>query len=266
MVQSTSLLSQAGGGLLTGLDQDCQTTNHTFKLGEEVVYTIYYNWNFIWIPAGEVVFKVEEEGDQWRFKARGYTYPSYEWFYRVNDHYESHVEKNGLRPVYFERDIEEGKFRFFNKLEFDQDAQKVTSYVGKNRNELRQEESFVDQCMYDVLSLVYKTRNINIDQYCEGEHIPIAMFIDHDQYDLSIRYDGRNRKKHIKGQGSFDVIQISPQLIVGNIFSEDEGMTIWVSDDANRLPLMIESAISVGSVKAVIKSWSGLKYPLSANQ
>ena len=37
-------------------------------------------------------------------------------------------------------------------------------------------------------------------------------------------------------------------------------MNIWVSDDENKVPLMIESPVTVGSVKAVLQSYSGLRH------
>nr|MBP6540568.1 DUF3108 domain-containing protein [Saprospiraceae bacterium] len=38
-------------------------------------------------------------------------------------------------------------------------------------------------------------------------------------------------------------------------------MHVWVSNDGNKLPLLIESPLSVGSAKAVLKSYSGLRHP-----
>ena len=244
------------------LANDCFSSNLSYAPGERITYVIYYNWNFIWIPAGEAVFTVNEFGDLLHYKAIGYTYPSYEWAYKVDDEYDSYVDKESLHPMLFERRIEEGNFRFFNRLEFDPGNQSVVSYVGKDRDNLKKKESTFQHCMNDVLSLVYNTRNISTEGLKRGDHIPTNMFIDHDQYDISIRYDGRYKSKKIKGLGYFDVIKISPELIAGNIFSEDQRMNILVSDDNNRLPLLIESPISVGSVKVVLKEYSGLKYPL----
>ena len=41
-------------------------------------------------------------------------------------------------------------------------------------------------------------------------------------------------------------------------------MKIWVSDDANKLPLLIESPLKIGSAKAVLKSYKGLRHKLSS--
>ena len=55
--------------------------NMAFQHGERITYKIYYNWNFVWLAAGEVTFKVFDEGKQYHFHAAGETYDSYEWFY-----------------------------------------------------------------------------------------------------------------------------------------------------------------------------------------
>ncbi|RYD61113.1 MAG: DUF3108 domain-containing protein [Verrucomicrobiaceae bacterium] len=41
-------------------------------------------------------------------------------------------------------------------------------------------------------------------------------------------------------------------------------MTVWVSNDANKIPVRIESPISVGSVKVDMMGYKNLRYPLSS--
>jgi hypothetical protein len=53
-------------------------------------------------------------------------------------------------------------------------------------------------------------------------------------------------------------------VIAGNVFKDDAKMTVWVSDDQNRIPVLIESPVSVGSVKMVLKEYWGLKYDFKA--
>ena len=61
-------------------------------------------------------------------------------------------------------------------------------------------------------------------------------------------------------------IKISPQVVSGHVFKEGTEMKIWASNDANKIPLMIESPVSVGSVKIVLKQWKGLKYEVTAKK
>ena len=55
---------------------------------------------------------------------------------------------------------------------------------------------------------------------------------------------------------------IRPQVVSGHFFDDDTRMDIYMSADGNRIPLMIESPVSVGKVKAVLTKYKGLRYPL----
>jgi len=41
-------------------------------------------------------------------------------------------------------------------------------------------------------------------------------------------------------------------------------MFVWVTDDENRIPIVVEASILVGSVKAVFVGAEGLKNPFDA--
>jgi hypothetical protein len=53
-------------------------------------------------------------------------------------------------------------------------------------------------------------------------------------------------------------------LLKGSIFDGGEKMTIWVTDDANHIPVRVETPIVVGSVKIDLMSYENLKYPITA--
>jgi hypothetical protein len=52
-------------------------------------------------------------------------------------------------------------------------------------------------------------------------------------------------------------------LIEGKVFKRGDVLKLWVSDDGNKLPLMVETPIKVGTVKAVFKQVSQNRYPLN---
>ena len=237
------------------------TTNNTFTDGEEIVYKIYYNWNFVWVSAGEVSFKISETEDHYIVDALGKTYKSYEIFFRVNDTYRTVIDKETLLPVEFERNVEEGGYRFYNRIEFDQKNGTALSFSGKTKHEVTAKEYKIEDCMHDMLSTVYFMRNMSFDVMSEKEKFPVNMFIDDKVYPIEITYEGKDKKK-LKGIGEIDVFKLSPEVVAGVVFSTDAKMNVWVSNDGNKVPVIIESPISVGSIQAILKSHSGLKHPL----
>ncbi len=242
----------------------CSIENNAFQHGEEMVYKLYYNWNFVWLSAGEVTFRVKEVDGQYHLSAYGNTYKSYEWFYKVRDKYDTYVDKQTLLPTTSIRDVQEGKYRLYDKITFDHKRNKAISLRGKNKEVAQPTEYDVDACMHDILSIIYYTRNVNFDKLSPGAEIPIKIFVDKETWPLAVRFLGRDNDKKIKGLGHFKTIQFSPKVVEGFYFKKGTEMKVWASDDQNKIPLMIESPLSVGSVKAVLKRYKGLKYDLTA--
>jgi hypothetical protein len=238
----------------------CQINNVSFQDGEKLVYKIYYNWNFVWASAGEVVFQVQDAGDEYHLSAFGYTYKSYDWFYRVRDRYDTYVDKETLLPRLSVKNIEEGSDQLYDKTTFNQAARQAKTLRGKTKATAENKFSFdLDNCMHDLLSMMYHARNIDYNQYKAGDQFPATIFMDKTVYPLDVKYYGKEVKK-VKGQGKFNTILFSPEVVEGTIFKEGNQMRVWVSDDENKIPVLIESPLSVGSVKVVLKSYEGLRH------
>jgi len=245
--------------------EPCSNTNSTFQNGEKITYKIYYNLNFVWIPAGEVVFKVFDEGTQWHYQAIGTTYSSYEWFFTVRDEYNSWVDKNTLLPNYSERSVNEGDYHIFEKISFNQSERKMTVWRSKKKGETETKtEHAVKDCVHDVLSSLYNLRNVDFANQQSGYSLPFRIFMDKEEYPLKMKYMGKESKKKIYGMGKYKTMKFQPDVIAGEVFNADAKMTVWVSDDQNRIPLLIETPVSVGSVKMVMKDYWGLKYEFTA--
>ena len=56
-------------------------------------------------------------------------------------------------------------------------------------------------------------------------------------------------------------MKVSPDLIAGNVFKEGSQMMIWVTNDSNRIPVMVETPVKVGSIKAVLKKYENIRTP-----
>jgi len=45
----------------------------------------------------------------------------------------------------------------------------------------------------------------------------------------------------------------------GRGFKEQESLTVWISDDNNKLPVRIKAELAIGSIKADLDAFKGLK-------
>lgn len=236
--------------------------NNAFQGGEQLVYKLYYNWKFVWIPAGEVKFDVVENENNFEVFVTGKTYESYNSFFEVDDKFYSKMDKETLLPTDFLRDIKEGSYFKYDSISFDQKSYNANTYHGKTKETAKVEEWDLGECMQDMVSILYHVRNFDFESKKKGHRFPVKIFFDKEIFDLDVEYKGVKKKKKIKGLGKFDTYEFSPEVVAGEVFDEDTRMKIWVSRDGNKIPLQIESPVSIGSVKAVLKSYDGLKYPL----
>lgn len=243
----------------------CFMNNTAFQVGEEITYKLYYNLNFIWIPAGEAVFTVNDAAEQYHLSVVGRTYKSYEWFFKVRDYYDTYIDKESLLPTLSLRDVKEGGYTVYDRVKFDQPNRQAIAERGRTKETIKEyHEIELDGCMHDILSIIYFTRNLEYSDLKAATAIPVKVFMDKETHPLQVRYLGEEQDKKIKGLGRFNTQVVSPQVVVGDIFKEEDQVKIWVSDDGNRIPLLIESPVSVGSVKAVLKDYKNLRYDLAA--
>lgn len=243
---------------------DCYHDNTVFSESERLVYRLYYNWKMIWIPAGEVVFQVSATDSIYEFDATGKSYPSYDSFFPVDDHFYSRCDRESLRSHAFVRDVHEGNYRLFDSLTFNRNNYEVEMIHGKTKEKAEKTTEDLGQCMQDMLSMIYKVRNVSLDNVKKNDHIDLHMFFDKDRFQIRLTMKEFGKKKKIKNLGKFKTNKVEATTIAGYVFEEGSKMSIWFSDDDNKLPLQIESPVSIGSVKAVLQSYDNLKYDLTS--
>jgi hypothetical protein len=254
-----------GNAAAVPVENDCSIQNDAFRPGEEVVYKIYYQLSPLWVSAGEVSFRVEDAGDAYRFRVVGFTYKSLEWFYKGLYTFESQVDKESLLPRQFIRTIQERKFSHYYKFIFDQNTGVVKTWEGKTVDESEQKTMEIGKCMHDMISVLYYMRNLDFDQLNVGSSLPVEIFLE-ERYPLNVHVLAKNEEKRIRGLGKKRTHVFSPEVIAGEVFNEKTQMTIWVSADQNKIPLMIESPVRIGRVKAILHSYKGLRHEFIADE
>jgi Protein of unknown function (DUF3108). len=68
--------------------------------------------------------------------------------------------------------------------------------------------------------------------------------------------------KKIYKLGTFKTMKFAVKLVAGSVFTGEEEMIIYVSDDQNKIPLLFEAPILVGKVSGRLSAYKNLKYPL----
>jgi hypothetical protein len=232
-----------------------RTVKHNaFKAGEKLTYRMHYGI----VDAGEAVLEVKKTDKKVKGRnllhvvGTGRTLGAFNWVFKVRDRYESYIDSEGVFPWMFIRRVDEGGFKINQDYIFKQGAQKVKTQDKK--------EYDVPGGIQDMLSSFYYARTLDYKNAKINQEFAMNMFIDNEVFPFKIKYLGTETIKTRKGK--FDCIKLRPLMMKGRVWEDEESMTIWVTNDNNKVPVLLETKISVGSVKATLTGWEGLVSPI----
>ena len=233
-------------------------TGVAYKNGEYLKYRVHYGF----MNAGYVTFKLNQTKKNgynvYHAKALGRTTGAAKLFFDVNDRYESYFTLgNKIKPVHFIRRVNENGYLIQRDLTFDYNTNKVkVEDIKKNTTEYY---TFND--VQDMVSVLYHLRNIEINTIKPGDIVNIDMFFDGETFPFKLRFEGKevlNTKF-----GKVRTWRIKPMVQKGRFFEDQESLTIWISDDANKVPILIKASLVVGSIKADLDHYYGLGHTLA---
>ena len=229
--------------------EDAYTTGEWFKL------RIHYGF----VNAGYATLEVKDASlnskKTHHIIGKGYTVGMSRFFFKVDDLYETYIDKETRNPYQFVRKINEGGYTKNQEGFINQTANKVTVKDYKNKTE----KTFsIPKNTQDILSTFYYLRNHpNIDKLNVGESIAIDMFFDDETTKFRLKFIGR---ENISTKfGVVPAMIFRPLVQSGRVFKEQESVTVWISDDDNKLPLRVKASLAVGSIKADLDAFKGLK-------
>lgn len=193
---------------------------------------------------------------------RGYTTGMSRFFFKVEDLYESYFDKDSGMPYQFVRKINEGGYTKDQEGFFNQGADKVLLKDYKKKVERTFE---VPNNTMDVVAAFYYLRNYpGIDNLQSGQSITVDMFFDDETIKFKLKYLGRETIKTKFGNVSCMIFR--PLVQSGRVFKEEESLTVWISADDNKIPMRIKASLAVGSLKADLDGFKGLKYPFTVKK
>ncbi|MFT6064390.1 MAG: hypothetical protein ACJAYY_000239 [Paraglaciecola sp.] len=233
-----------------------QVKEVAFKSGESLRFKMSYSG---FLRAGTAVLKVEEtelNGEKvFHSTGSGWTSGMIKWFFQVDDTYESYFDKDTIKPYLFKRKIDEGGYKKHRITSFNYNSQKA--YVQDFINQ--KDSSVAFNNVQDMVSSFYYLRNINTKNLKKGDEIKLDMFMDSQVYPFKLRFLG---KEVLKTKfGKVNSLIFTPLVQSGRVFKAEESVTIWITDDANKIPIKMRASLAVGSLRAELEAYSGLANP-----
>jgi hypothetical protein len=228
-----------------------------YSAGEYLKFRVHYGI----INAGYATIEVQDAAlnsqSVYHVIGKGFSTGMTKFFFNVEDVYESYIDKVTRNPYRFVRKINEGGYTKNQEGFFNQKTNKVLVKDYKHKTE----KTFdFPKNAQDILSSFYYLRNYpNVNKIKPGESVIIDMFFDNEITKFKLKFIGREDIKTKFGLVSTMIFR--PLVQSGRIFKEEESLTIWISDDYNKIPIRIKATLLVGSLKADLEEYKGLNNP-----
>ena len=240
---------------------------NAFEAGENIKLIMNYRGMGVRLDVGEAELSLNK-GDSVGVRETFHasfdmkTYKFWDVFFKVRDFHESMFYADSLRPIYFHRDVNEGKYMIRNFYWWNEDNS-IKAKIERQDNTPIDTLFKANATTFDIITLIYFMRNLDYDSMKQGDELKLSFAVDRKVNNLKIVYQGREKKRIPKG-GSFNTHKLAITPIDGKVFKGEQNIILWLSDDRNRLPIFMESPISMGFVQGRLGEYSNLKYPLES--
>lgn len=217
--------------------------NRAFGPGEKLLFSVEY----FGISAGYATLSVHAGPEMFgrptlHLIATARTHPAFEWIFKVRDRIESFFDARGLFSWRYEKHLREGGYSNDSFIIYDQHQQKVIKDNGRTVLP-------ASPLVQDVLSEFYYFRTLPA---AVGDEITFPVFADDGkEYEIVVKV--LRREQVSVPAGKFNCLVVQPLLKFEGIFQSKGKMHIWITDDQRKVPVLIKSAIIIGTIDIVLR-------------
>jgi hypothetical protein len=229
-----------------------------YREGERLVYDV--TWLGIW--AGQATLEVRgvvnlDGHEAYHLVTTAQSGPLVSKIYKVDDRTESYLAPEPMRALRFEKHLREGRYRHSSRTGFDHEKGIVTfryldfSQVPKEITRLEEAErygKYVSQEFpltpgaLDELSVLYYVRSLPLTA---GTTVLARVFASRKNWELEVKVLGRETLQTILGPRQTVVVE--PLLKYEGVFQQKGRMTVWITDDTDKVPVQMKSEVKIGS-------------------
>ena len=234
--------------------------NTAFKRGEKLEFRVAFNSALTGsITGGKATLEVKKENkiinnrSTYHVVGEGKTTGFIEFFYKIHDRFESYFDADALIASQFIRRTRENKYKKDDLVTF-----RHADHLAVSLQKIMK----VPDNIQDVVSAFYYARTLDISDLKPGGTFVIPFFLDDSVYYSRVIFKGRETVE--TKLGKFRCIAFQPMVATGYAFDDPYPITVWITDDLNRLPVRIDSEQAVGRGRVELTSYSGLANPITA--
>ncbi|WP_047545668.1 DUF3108 domain-containing protein [Psychroserpens sp. Hel_I_66] len=239
--------------------------NNTIPAGEKLLYTATYNMSGLLNELAQVTMETSEvktsNSTLLKLKCSAVTFSKWDNFFKIRDLYESYVSPKTLTPYLYNRDINEGGYEKFMKYKYNHKSNTVSSLMRKKRRDGTfwevNETVKIGSSTRDIVATLYHIRNMDIHKANIGDSQNLTVLFDNKESVVRVQYVSKETINTAIGKK--ECYKLSISVNNSNVLKGNNDNLIWLTADANKVPVYAKFKIPVGNGELKIKSATGLK-------
>lgn len=241
----------------------------SFQDGETLKYSVHYKWGVINADVANAAMTVKSENLDGRqvFHASlgGKTQKMYKTFFTVVETVDSWFTQDDVQQLKCVRHSREGGYWLNSTTRYSRSGDEVhaKSDIESSRKGMFERSATVDTSTFDVTTMIFRLRNMDIAGMEIGKSMPLRFIMDGKVYSLHFTYLGKEVRS-VGDLGKVRCLKVGFEVVKGETFSGDSDLYCWFSDDDNRIPVRFTAPLKIGQVKGRLTSFSGLRHDFTS--
>lgn len=238
---------------------------HGFAKGELLEFKIHFGIFTVGKANMEVhpqLYRIQDKSC-YKMDVNGWTTGAIGWVAKVDDNWGAYVDSANLLPYISWRNIKEGKYRKNELVNFNHQENLVETQVIDNKT-----GKFKDPLYYhapdhirDIIGGFMYMRSVDFSTLEPMDTIRLDAFFEDTIYDFRIMYLGKDKVKTKVGE--VNALKLMPLMPANKVFDGENAITMWLSDDINKVLLKAEANMFIGKAGIELIGYQGLKDELN---
>jgi hypothetical protein len=239
---------------------------HAFGDGEQLSFTVSWSGINVMRVSIRTVGENLSGRPHYHIIGNGSTSGMVRGFFTLNDTYHSWLDAATLLPSRMTSDQHENDYRHKATYAYNWGAGTVSTICRNATWDADRHSTMPLKAESgDAVALFYRLRQIDVESLVQGRAYPLDLVLERSTHPIQFKYLGREEVK-IRRVGRFRALKFTCTMATGDGTSYDGGMTmtLWISDDANHVPLLIEAPVRIGRVRVTLTGGYKVLHPMAS--
>jgi len=228
-----------------------QVTGRDFS-NETLKYEIVYHWGVIWKHAADATLSIRKSGDGYYSQLTGKTRSWADKVYPVRDTLKCTMNSS-LQPLRYEKLTHEKDYYARDVIKFSYNHSHTSAHCTRYRKSGNTSIDLSAKTQaYDMLSVFYMLRNLDYTELSHNKNYTTVIFSGKEKEYLTINYKGVENVKMRNGTKR-KAYRIQFRFTQEGGKKSSDNITVWLSTEDSRIPLLLVGKLPVGEVKCYYK-------------